>query len=505
MKKEKVRSKDRHKDSRQNARRKMTLAGKLTLSMLVVLTLALSVGGAVVLQGNFDDALDEAAKQAESQHLLYCYVIESDLMDITAHGDLVTDEYFSGYGEQLSEYTGENPVAIYKITNEVRDDAAEKISMTVRSVYNSFPWEEQPQGNDDAYRIRRIGSETYLLLETQIRTLSAPPVLLLTAHDVTNVFAARRKALWRFWEMEFVVLVFAGAVIALFSRRLTKPLVRLTQVSRSIALGAYDERTSLETNDEIGELSESFDAMAEAVQEKVDALELSVQQREDFMGAFTHELKTPMTAVIGYADTLRSMQCEPEIQHRAAGYIFSEAKRVEALSENLLQLLGLRDEKPQLRDVRLCDVFEQTKRAIEPVIKPIRAEFASASEITVQAESALLVDLLYNLIKNSANAKPKDGCVRIGYTHKQDDVITVFVQDTGIGIPEQALQRVTEPFYMVDKSRARAGGGSGMGLAVCRRIAELHGSELVIQSKEGEGTTVMLNLEVSKAKGEAAE
>ncbi len=479
----------------------MTLAGKLTLSMLFVLALALSVGGAVVLQGNFDDALQQAAAQAESQHLLYCYVIESDIMDLAARGDPVTEEYFADYGRRLTEYTGENPVALYRVAAEQVDDKAGRIEMTVRTLYNSFPWQEAPSGSNETYRIRRVDKATYLLLETQIRTRSAPPILLLTAHDVTNVFDARGRALWRFCEMEFVVLVFAGVVIALLARRLTKPLVRLTQASRSIASGAYDERTSLETNDEIGVLSESFDSMAQAVQEKVDALELSVQQREDFMGAFTHELKTPMTTVIGYADTLRSMQCEPELQHRAAGYIFSEAKRVEALSENLLKLLGLRDEAPQLTAVRLSELFAQTQHSIEPVIRPVKAEFADAQDITVYAERALMIDLLYNLIKNAATAKPKDGCVHIGWQKESEDAVNIFVQDTGIGIPAQALQRVTEPFYMVDKSRARAGGGSGMGLSVCRRIAQLHGSQLQIESEEGRGTTVTVRLAVKKTQG----
>src|SRR5699024_3746920 len=97
--------------------------------------------------------------------------------------------------------------------------------------------------------------------------------------------------------------------------------------------------TGVHTGDEIGALSEDFDRMAAAVQEKVAALELSVQQREDFMGAFTHELKTPMTGILGYADLLRTMQPDPEEQREAAGAIFHEAKRLEDLSGKLLKLL----------------------------------------------------------------------------------------------------------------------------------------------------------------------
>ena len=173
-------------------------------------------------------------------------------------------------------------------------------------------WAAEPAGREDSYRMHRANGRTYMLFETNVRAGGATAVVLLTGHDVTNVLAARDRALLRFWEMELVVLACAGAVIALLSRWLTRPLARLTQASRSIAAGAYGERTGLAGGDEIGALSRSFDTMAAAIEEKVAALELSVRQREDFMAAFSHELKTPMTAVIGFAETLRSVQCEPE-------------------------------------------------------------------------------------------------------------------------------------------------------------------------------------------------
>ena len=108
-----------------------------------------------------------------------------------------------------------------------------------------------------------------------------------------------------------------------------------------IAAGAYDQRTALHSGDEIGDLSASFDAMADAVQQKVAALELGVQQRQDFMAAFSHELKTPMTSIIGYADMLQKMKVSPAEQREAAGAIFHEGKRLETLSRKLLALMEL--------------------------------------------------------------------------------------------------------------------------------------------------------------------
>lgn len=226
-----------------------------------------------------------------------------------------------------------------------------------------------------------------------------------------------------------------------------------------------------------------------------------VREREDFMSAFTHELKTPMTAVIGYADTLRSMQCEPEQQQRAANYIFSEARRVEALSEKLLQLLGLREQAPALEPLELERVFARARAALGPSVAPVEPVFQPAPGVRVRGDADLLVDLLYNLVQNAARARPKDGRVSIGWhTAAEGQGVDVTVRDTGCGIPAAALARVTEPFYMVDKSRARAGGGSGMGLALCEKIAALHGGRLQIESVEGEGTAVTVRLPAADGK-----
>lgn len=497
--------------------RALGFAQKLTLAMLLVLAMALSLGGAVVLAGNFDDALNEAGQQAEVQHLLQCYALESDLLDVAARGETVTDGHLARYGSSLENYVGGKLVALYwgaaaaqagassaaaETETEAQAQAnaqtasgTERQPAALRTVYTSFPWDEGPTGQTDTYRMHRDGGRTYMLFEAEVETVGNPPVTLLTGHDVTSVFAARDRALLRFWEMELVVLVCAGAMIALLSRWLTKPLARLTQASESIAGGAYGERTGLSGGDEIGVLSRSFDAMAAAVQEKVDALELSVRQREDFMSAFTHELKTPMTAVIGYADTLRSMQCEPEQQQRAANYIFSEARRVEALSEKLLQLLGLRERAPALEPLELERVFARAKAALGPSVAPVEPVFQPAPGVRVRGDADLLVDLLYNLVQNAARARPKDGRVSIGWhTAAEGRGVEVTVRDAGCGIPAAALARVTEPFYMVDKSRARAGGGSGMGLALCEKIAALHGGRLEIESVEGEGTAVTVRL-----------
>lgn len=478
---------------------------KLTLAMVLVLTLALSLGGAALLAGNFSDSLNEAGQQAEAQHLLQCYALESNLLDVAARGETVTDSHLARYGSTAADYTEGVLAALFRARDGAEGENGG--APATETVYSSFPWAEMPAGREDAYRMRRADGHTYMLFESSVRVAGGPAVTLLTGHDVTSVLAARDRALVRFWEMELVVLVCAGAVIAFLSRWLTRPLARLTAASESIAAGAYGERTGLAGGDEIGALSRSFDTMAAAVEEKVAALELSVRQREDFMSAFSHELKTPMTAVIGFAETLRSVQCEPEEQRRAAGYIYSEARRVEALSQKLLALMGLSDAPPVLAPLALDEVLARAHTALAPSIAPVALDVPPAPGVSVVGDGDLLTDLLYNLVWNAVRAKPKDGRVRIEWRRAEDGAaVEVTVRDTGCGIPPEAVARVTEPFFMVDKSRARAGGGSGIGLALCKKIAEVHGGSLGIESVLGEGSAVTVRLraaEETQTEGEA--
>ncbi len=227
------------------------------------------------------------------------------------------------------------------------------------------------------------------------------------------------------------------------------------------------------------------------MQAQVEQLNLSVQQREDFVSAFTHEVKTPMTAIIGYSDILRFQEAKPELRQRAAQFIYREATRLETLSQKLLMLMGLSNEVAEMLPVPLDNIFRGAAHSVFPVLQEsgVEVKATSAEGIVVLADRDLLVDLLRNLLLNAIKAQPQDNTIWMR-TKQKDGHVLVAVADSGRGIPADELARITEPFYMVDKSRARREGGSGVGLALCKQIAELHGSTLNFQSEVGKGTMV---------------
>ena len=223
------------------------------------------------------------------------------------------------------------------------------------------------------------------------------------------------------------------------------------------------------------------------------------------MGAFPHELKTPMTSTIGYADMLRSMQLDPADQHEAAGAIFHEAKRLESLSQKLLQLMRLNEEPIALSPTALAPILAEVERSTRQTCRQagVRLRLPDTRR-AVLADADLLCDLLCNLVTNAVKASRPGQAVRLLSGGTPDGGVLVGVIDSGSGIPPQALARVVEPFYMVDKSRARKSGGSGLGLALCQRSAEAHGTKLSIRRRLGEGTCVTVVLRAAAPPGSAA-
>ena len=287
-----------------------------------------------------------------------------------------------------------------------------------------------------------------------------------------------------------------AAMFARIMHAMTEQMVKsvdtLVREIRIIRKEDPDHIIEIDTGDEIEALSRSFDKMADAVQEKIADLEADVQRREDFVGAFTHELKTPMTSIIGYADMLHTMQTDPDEQREAAAAIVHEGRRLEALSRKLLALLGLNEEGVELTAVPLPALWPRLHAACPDVT--LRTPAAAP---TVRGDADLLLDLLCNLVQNAAKASAPGAPVLV-LCAQAGDAVTLTVADRGCGIPPELIPRVTEPFYMVDKSRARRQGGSGLGLALCQRIAAAHGSALRIESEPGRGTRVSVTLPVWK-------
>ena len=289
------------------------------------------------------------------------------------------------------------------------------------------------------------------------------------------------------------VLILSYFILKSLAKYLTSSILKLNSVSQRIAAGNYSERTCINSHDEIGELSNSFDEMAEMNEQKILELQDNVQQREEFMGSFSHEIKTPMTAILGFADMIRTYDCDDESKQKAAQYIYTEGKRLEKLSYALMELLSIDKHQIEFEPISVTAIMKQLE--IYYQAKQINNIHFDYEECFINSQEELLFTLLRNLVDNALKASAQDDEILIqGYQYKNRYVFKV--HDHGIGMNEEDVQKATEPFYMADKSRSRQQGGAGLGLALVKRICEVHGTQFHMTSKVNEGTTVEFDIEV---------
>lgn len=315
------------------------------------------------------------------------------------------------------------------------------------------------------------------------------------ATDISDVVAQREGMMQSFVRVYFITLLLSMLVILALSAFITRPIKRMNNAAAAIAEGNYDKRLPVSGGDEIGQLSTNFNIMADAVENTIHELEESARRREDFVANFAHELKTPLTSVIGYADMLYQKTLSDEQIKDAAWYILSEGLRLEALSLKLMDLIVLGRNDFTLEEVSTEDLFFN----LEGSLKPLLEESSVNLKLNIQPSYVLIeYDLLKTLLLNLIDNSVKAGCDAIEITGKSTDksyALRIF--DNGKGIPTPELDRITEAFYMVDKSRSYKQRSAGLGLALSQKIAEIHGGKLIFGSVEGVGTVVEIDLKRS--------
>ena len=309
----------------------------------------------------------------------------------------------------------------------------------------------------------------------------------------------------RLQEKVNAVLVLLAADIVVFIivmitiRKSLNPLAMLTSALSRVKEGVYGEKISYTTNDEIGTLANTFNLMSETIQKKETEAKKIEIAKDEFLAMITHELKTPLVPIQGYADILLG-------EH--LGHLNKNQKErlevIKSSSATLLQLISdLLDaqklELGQLKIIKQSDNLKNTISKILTLMEPLaisnEIELVNHVKTDIYAyyDEERLKQVLTNLIKNAFKATPKKGKVEI-FAEDMRDEVKVSVKDNGIGLPKDALDKIFRKFYQVDTSSTRERGGSGLGLSICKGIIEAHGGKIWVESELGKGATFFFTL-----------
>lgn len=311
--------------------------------------------------------------------------------------------------------------------------------------------------------------------------------------DITELVRTQRLFSQRAGVMLAVLSVILLLSLYFGIRYALRPLQELGEKARSMADGDYTLRVDVRQRDEVGILAEEFNHMADAVEHRTEMLEETAKLRELYAANLAHEIKSPMTSIIGYTDMAMMLQPDPEQLYEMLNYINKEGKRLDTLSGVLLQWSNLNQRKDI--DAHIFSVermLNHLRQIVEPLLQEDGQKLVIENQLNqLWGDENLIITLLKNLIINGARASERDGIV---YLYLKSDAHTgksvIVVEDKGIGMEPEALKRIREPFYMIDKARSRERHGAGLGLALCEAIVQAHAGSMDIRSEAGYGTTV---------------
>ncbi|GGH30895.1 sensor histidine kinase [Paenibacillus segetis] len=339
------------------------------------------------------------------------------------------------------------------------------------------------------YILRDIDQHT-ILFTSNITNINNKRYVFTYMKDVTPLYQDRLDQYGFFVRVDLAACFLYMLIMLFVSRGLTKPINQLNRTAQVIAQGGFSERVRLKSKDEIGVLARNFNDMASVVENTINELERHNQEKQRFINNFTHELKTPLTSIIGYTNFLRTTKYNEERFLDGLNIIYSEGKRLESLSFKLMDLIMLQEDHFQMEEHDMGAVIAEIEPALEMMAKEKQVLIITdCEEGKLQLDKDLIKILIFNLVDNALKASAEQQSIMLR-TYWRDGRYILEVIDQGIGISKEHGDKIFEPFYMADKARTRSYNGAGLGLSICQSVASIHNAVIEVGSKENQGTTI---------------
>lgn len=444
----------------------MKISQKLSLLFAGLCALTVLVAGGLFLQGVYASGLQDAEEKTRSRLSL-----------LSASCQVALEER-----EGITEEAAKN-LLLYLYNRFDKGDAQCQLTYGGVTVCNDAGYRLKDLLGDRQQRLVKLGDRRVFLVGQE--TENGVGIYLM--EDLSPVFDNLGGLTVRFVLIGAITLLIVAVGAALLTRTLLKPLKKLEESSRLIAAGEYEQRVEIESRDEIGQLAESFESMRLQVRKHIQEAEELAEGRRLLLGALTHELKTPLTSIIGYSESLLRLKLSEERKRESLTFIYRESRRMEDMAEKMLSLVSTQGQQ-ELE--KTCWTGEKLMTLLAPLALPVAEKkgakvLFALEEVKICANESLLCSMVLNLVDNGASAGAKE--ITVGGEKNR-----LWVQDNGPGIPEEQLSRVMEPFFRGDKARSREQGHAGLGLALVKQFMEEHGGRMEIASKVGEGTRVTL-------------
>lgn len=355
-------------------------------------------------------------------------------------------------------------------------------------------------GTSEVYKGKTTGGESIMACTTIVYNESGE--MLGAYRWITSMKNANRMM------STFIILVAIVALIilsfcamsgAFFIKSIVRPIRDVSSMARKIAMGDFNTRIEINKNDEIGELCDTINYMA-------NELSQAENMKNDFISSVSHELRTPLTAIRGWGETAKmSLGTDEALVQRGLDVVLSEADRLSGLVEELLDFSRMETGRLSLvsQPINVSQILSESVDMYEELSRKQNIDLVftrPSEELTVMGDSNRIKQVFINIIDNAVKYTESGGQVLVNQL-KEEGCVRIIVKDTGVGIPAQDIDRVKEKFYKANKTVR----GSGIGLAVADEIIKQHQGLLFIESTEGVGTTATIVLPLYEPEEEIIE
>lgn len=490
-----------------------TIFSKLVSMFIIVLILAFVITGITLnyFMGNFltDEKADTLEEGCDNLHeALFNY--------LNNYGDPVAEFYFQSSLSMYSSYTN-SYIWVVDDTGHIRlskpglplelqrklVDGTEMPKLPDERQYASLarqPSKKREIGNFYGFftepSLKKLGKgSSWLTVGKSFRYVDKAgnnTVFTIYMHTPVPEVQSARASVFKFYLFSVATAVLVSIMLVyIFSLRLTRPLKEMKNAAKVISGGEFRKRLNIKSKDEIGQLAQSFDQMAVALQ-KIE------EMRRDFIANVSHELRTPMTSIRGFIEGILDGTIPPERQSYYLAIVRDETDRLNRLVNNLLDLARMEAGELELRPrvVNINEIIRVCIIKLENLItnKQIQVEANFDNEnVFVSADPDAIERVIYNLIHNAIKFTPEGGNISIS-TVKKKDTVEISVKDTGIGIDPNDIDMIWDRFYKADKSRSKDKVGTGLGLAIVKNIINEHNQQIWVESEPGKGTKFTFTL-----------
>lgn len=471
----------------------MKLWLKIYIFSLLLLVLTLNLAGFILIQKLHNDLLEKevdrclAEQKFVSSQLrfnsLYMQKIYSDTSsDINILIGTLMDEYNRAANRESGQ---DGVIEILDFKNKIM------FSDMKFPISNEKEELENLSSGKINYIIRTVDGRQYLYVSSLVNVYNSQ-LKIHYAKDISNIYVEKMNQYTLFMKLDILICSLFAVFMFFISRLITKPINTLIASTQKISLGQYSERVESKSKDEFNVLSNNFNLMAQTIEEKINELEISNIEKETFINNLTHELKTPLTSIIGYANLMRTSKYNEELFFEATDYIYKEGKRLEMMAFKMMDLIYAKTQEIKLKPEKIMSIIYEAEKSLSVKIKDKNINLIiEGNDCLLDLDKDLIKIALCNLVENAIKASENNSKIYLKVSILENKTL-VSVVDSGSGMAKEHLDKIWQPFYVIDKARSRKNNGAGIGLSICKKVAEVHNADIKINSELGRGTEVTM-------------